>query len=59
VVDGDRAVAIGESRYRKPDGSLRDLYYNLWTLEFDGEGRCIEFVEYFMPLPDKMKASKA
>ena len=32
AVDGDRAVAIGESRYTKPDGSFRTLYYNLWTL---------------------------
>ena len=32
AVDGDRAVAIGESRYRNPDGSFRTLYYNLWTL---------------------------
>ena len=59
AVDGDRAVAIGESRYTKPDGSLQDLYYNLWTLRFDADGRCVDFVEYFMPLPDKMKAAKA
>jgi SnoaL-like domain len=55
AVDGDRAVAIGESRYTKPDGSLRDLYYNLWTLVFDGDGRCSAFVEYFMPLPESRK----
>ena len=55
AVDGDRAVAIGESRYVKPDGSLRDLYYNLWTLRFDADGRCAEFVEYFMALPEARK----
>jgi hypothetical protein len=59
AVDGDRAVAVGESRYTNPDGSLRDLYYNLWTLQFDGDGRCVDFVEYYMALPDKMKASRA
>jgi hypothetical protein len=58
AVDGDRAVAIGESRYTNPDGSLRDLYYNLWTLRFDADGRCVDFVEYYMALPDKMKSSK-
>ena len=58
AVDGDRAVAIGESRYTNDDGSLRDLYFNLWTLRFDGEGRCAEFVEYFMALPDKLKAGR-
>jgi ketosteroid isomerase-like protein len=57
AVDGDRAVARGESRYVNPDGSLRDLYYNLWTLRFDDEGRCVEFVEYFMELPESQKTS--
>ena len=56
AVEGDRAVAVGESRYTNPDGSLRDLYFNLWTLRFDDAGRCTEFVEYFMALPDKLKA---
>ena len=57
AVDGDRAVARGESRYTNPDGSLRDLYYNLWTLRFDDAGRCTEFVEYFTALPDSKKGS--
>jgi hypothetical protein len=59
AVDGDRAVAVGESRYTNPDGSLRDLYYNLWTLRFDDDGRCVDFVEYFNALPDKLKAAHA
>ncbi len=58
AVDGDRAVAIGESRYTNPDGSLRDLYFNLWTLRFDDQGRCVDFVEYFMELPERLKASR-
>jgi hypothetical protein len=55
VVEGDRAVAVGQSRYVEPDGSLRDLYYNLWTLRFDGDGRCRDFVEYYVALPDSRK----
>ena len=51
AVDGDRAVAIGESRYLEPDGSFRTLYYNLWTLRFDDAGHCSDFVEYFMEQP--------
>ena len=58
AVDGDRAVAVGESRYTDPDGSLRDLYFNLWTLRFDEDGRCADFVEYYMALPDRLKASR-
>jgi hypothetical protein len=55
AVDGDRAVAIGESRYTKEDGSFRALYYNVWTLRFDGEGRCVDYVEYFMELPEPLR----
>jgi len=51
AVDGDRAVAVGESRYTNPDGSFRTLYYNAWALRFDAEGRCRSFTEYFMELP--------
>jgi uncharacterized protein (TIGR02246 family) len=51
AVDGDRAVAVGESRYTHPDGSFRTVYYNLWTLRFDDDGRCVDFVEYFMEPP--------
>ena len=54
AVEGDRAVAVGESHYFKPDGSPRTVYYNLWTLRFDGDGRCTEFVEYFNELPERL-----
>ena len=56
--DGERASAIGESRYTNPDGSFRTLYYNNWTLRFDRHGRCVEFVEYFMELPEQLRAGR-
>jgi ketosteroid isomerase-like protein len=59
AVDGNRAAVIGESRYAKRDGTLRDLYFNNWTLEFDNEGRCVDFVEYFMQLPERVKSQYA
>ena len=55
AVDGDRAVAIGWSRYTHPDGSLRTLYHNAYIIRFDGEGRCTEFTEYFMELPENLR----
>jgi SnoaL-like domain len=55
-LDADRATAVGESRYKNPDGSFRALYYNNWLLRFDGHGRCVEFVEYFMELPERLRA---
>lgn len=55
LVDGDRAVAIGESRYTNADGSLRTLFHNAWLLRFDADGRCVEFVEYYMELPEHLR----
>jgi hypothetical protein len=56
--DGERASAIGESRYLNPDGTFRTLFYNNWTLRFDGDGRCVEFVEYYMELPERLRAAR-
>jgi ketosteroid isomerase-like protein len=51
AVDGDRAVAVGASRYLKEDGSLRTVFSNAWLLRFDGDGRCAEFTEYWREHP--------
>jgi len=58
TVDGERASAIGESRYTNPDGSFRTLFYNNWLLRFDGHGRCVEFVEYYMELPERLREGR-
>lgn len=50
AVDGSRAVAIGTSTYWK-DASRAEVdrvYYNAWLLEFDDNGRCRSFTEYWM-----------
>jgi hypothetical protein len=50
AVDAGRAVAIGETSYFE-DASQAKLsrhYWNIWTMEFDDDGRCTRFVEYFM-----------
>jgi ketosteroid isomerase-like protein len=46
LVDGDRAVATGETRYA--DGQT---FSNLFVLAFDGDGRCTEFTEWYMEHP--------
>jgi ketosteroid isomerase-like protein len=46
LIDGDRAVATGETRYA--DGQT---FSNLFVLAFDGEGRCREFIEWYMEHP--------
>ena len=49
AVDGDRAVAVGVSRYFGADGTTVEReYHNVFLCRFDGEGRCREFTEYFM-----------
>ena len=50
AVDGHRAVAIGTSTYWS-DASrskVARVYYNNWLLEFDDEGKCSSFTEYYM-----------
>jgi hypothetical protein len=46
VVEGQRAVAEGTTCFTNGD-----LFWNLWSLRFDDEGRCAEFVEWFMVRP--------
>jgi hypothetical protein len=58
TVDGDRAVAVGESTYLNEDGSLRTLFYNVWLLRFDSDRRCVEFTEYWRELPEAMRAGR-
>ena len=50
AVDGNRAVAIGTSTYWKDAtrAEVDRLYYNSWLLEFDDEGKCSSFTEYWM-----------
>ena len=58
AVEGDRASAIGTTRYLNPDGSFSTLYHNHWTLRFDGDGRCTDFVEYCMELPERLRPDR-
>jgi ketosteroid isomerase-like protein len=53
AVDGDRAVAVGWSRYFA-DGTrstVTGVWDNAYLLEFDADGRCRSFTEFFVPRP--------
>jgi ketosteroid isomerase-like protein len=52
AVDGDVAVATGESRY-PAEGKT---YSNIFVCRFDGDGRCTEFREWFMERPRNPKS---
>ncbi len=51
AVEGDRAIAIGWSRYLARGETREKLYHNCYLLEFDDEGRCRSFIEYFVEEP--------
>ena len=48
AVDGDRAVAVGWSRYRATADEPERMYHNAYLLEFDEDGRCTSFHEFYM-----------
>lgn len=48
AVEGDRAVAVGWSRYAATDDVPERTYHNAYLLRFDRDGRCAEFREYYM-----------
>jgi SnoaL-like domain len=46
LIDADRAIVTGETAYANGR-----RFSNLWVLAFDEDGRCREFVEWFMEQP--------
>jgi hypothetical protein len=46
LITGNAAITKGETRYT--DGQV---FSNLFELEFDDEGRCTRFVEWFLQQP--------
>lgn len=48
VLQGDRGVALGVSRYLASDGStLERQYHNVFLCVFDEDDRCREFTEIY------------
>jgi SnoaL-like domain len=52
AIDGERAVAVGISRYFTADGSVDREYHNVFLCRFDDDGICREFTEHFMKRTD-------
>jgi hypothetical protein len=46
LIEGDRAIAKGETVY-----SNGTRFSNLWELRFDADGRCVDYVEWYMEHP--------
>ncbi len=49
AIDGDRAVALGVSRYLGSDrATVEREYHNVFLCRFDADGRCSEFTEIYL-----------
>jgi len=48
AVEGDRAVAIGTSRYLASGETPEATYHNAFVLRFDADGACTEYIDYFL-----------
>lgn len=55
AVEGDRAVAVGTSRYFDAGETGDEVYHNCFLLRFQ-DGRCAEFTEYWMLEPPESGA---
>lgn len=52
AVDGSVAVATGSTRYRdQPGGPITRIFDNCFVIRFDHDGRCVDFVEWFIERP--------
>jgi ketosteroid isomerase-like protein len=51
AVEGDRGVAIGVSTYFDSDRKPVRVYDNAFAMEFDKDGRCTSFTEWFRQRP--------
>jgi ketosteroid isomerase-like protein len=52
AVDGDRAVALGTTRYLASGDHPERTYHNAFVLRFDDDGKCVEFHEFYVAKKD-------
>jgi hypothetical protein len=53
AIEGDRAVAVGVSRYLGADRTTVEReYHNVFLCRFDAAGRCRDFTEVFLQRPN-------
>ena len=53
AVDGNLAVTTGTTQYRDSSGALVREFHNCFMIEFDAQGRCSAFTEWFMQTPQR------
>ena len=54
LISGDTAVTNGRSAYTQADGvTPKAEFDNVFVLRFDGDGRCVEYREWYMQAPQE------
>jgi uncharacterized protein (TIGR02246 family) len=56
AVDGDVAVARCITRYRATARGPARVFHNLWVLTLEEDGRCSDYLEYYMKEPTEESA---
>ena len=51
AIDGSRAVVRRRITYFEADGSVESRYDTCWVLDFDADGRCAEYQEWYVEGP--------
>lgn len=52
AIDNGYVVTHGRTYFYRPaSGETRGVFDNLWVLRLDADGRCLEFHEWYSPLP--------
>jgi ketosteroid isomerase-like protein len=51
AIDASRAVVRRRIKYLEADGSVESRYDTCWVLDFDDEGRCAEYQEWYVEGP--------
>jgi hypothetical protein len=51
AIEGPRAVIRRRITYFEPDGSVESRYDTCWVVDFDADGRCAEYQEWYVEGP--------
>jgi hypothetical protein len=51
AIEGLRAVVRRRITYLEPDASVESAYDTCWVIDFDRDGRCAEYQEWFVEAP--------
>ena len=51
AIEGGRAVVRRRITYFEADGSVESRYDTCWVVDFDADGRCVEYQEWYVEGP--------